>query len=295
MEIAKSLRVWNLKAQKRPVQTKLDENGTESACARAMAEAERVLREISLPALCAGQPNPGHSSFADEKPKAQSLVSPRSGGISAAPPAVERLRLDPDLDFIVHDHGVIELTEAGFRRMVQAHSSGRDAVIEVDRREVLRFPAPKLGYDSGAAERRHAIHGSPRCADLIEVHIRRAQSLAELLQAEESSEVAMDMINKERERQEIESLLPWHAAGTLSRGDADRVERALADDRELAQRYELVREELAETIHLNEALGAPSARAMEKLFAAIDAEDAHAPCPQRRRISGTSALATASP
>src|SRR5262245_22277048 len=34
----------------------------------------------------------------------------------------------------------------------------------------------------------------------------------------------------------------------------------------------LLREELAETIHRNEALGAPSPRAMEKLFAAIDAE-----------------------
>ena len=35
-----------------------------------------------------------------------------------------------------------------------------------------------------------------------------------------------------------------------------------------------MREELSETIHLNESLGAPSARAMEKLFAAIDAEGA---------------------
>ena len=76
------------------------------------------------------------------------------------------------------------------------------------------------------------------------------------------------------DRQEIENLLPWHAAGTLSRRDAERVERALADDRELARRFELVREELGETIHLNESLGAPSARAMEKLFAAIDAEPA---------------------
>src|SRR5216683_2389019 len=76
------------------------------------------------------------------------------------------------------------------------------------------------------------------------------------------------------ERQEIEELLPWHAAGTLSRRDAERVEKALAGDRELARRFDLVREELHETIHLNETLGAPSARAMEKLFAAIDAEPA---------------------
>src|SRR5947208_7161083 len=91
----------------------------------------------------------------------------------------------------------------------------------------------------------------------------------------------MNAINKEPERHEIEALLPWHAAGTLSRRDADRVEQALAGDRELARRYDLVREELAETIHLNETLGAPSARAMEKLFAAIDAEEARAPRRQR--------------
>jgi hypothetical protein len=73
---------------------------------------------------------------------------------------------------------------------------------------------------------------------------------------------------------DIESLLPWHAAGTLSRRDTLRVEKALAADKELARRFELVREELGETIHLNETLGAPSARAMNKLFAMIDAEPA---------------------
>jgi hypothetical protein len=82
----------------------------------------------------------------------------------------------------------------------------------------------------------------------------------------------MNTINKERE--DLEALLPWHAAGTLNRRDAERVEQALAGDRELARRFNLAREELNETIHLNETLGAPSARAMEKLFAAIDAEPA---------------------
>ena len=76
----------------------------------------------------------------------------------------------------------------------------------------------------------------------------------------------MTAINKQRGRHKIEELLPWHATGTLSRRDADRVEQALAGDRELARRYELVRQELAETTRLNETLGAPSARAMEKLF-----------------------------
>jgi anti-sigma-K factor RskA len=99
---------------------------------------------------------------------------------------------------------------------------------------------------------------------------------------------------KEPERHEIEALLPWYAAGTLNRHDADRVEQALAGDRELARRYDLVREELAETIHLNETLGAPSARAMEKLFAAIDAEEVRAPRRRRQRSSRTPSLATPS-
>ena len=91
----------------------------------------------------------------------------------------------------------------------------------------------------------------------------------------------MNIIHKEPERHEIEALLPWHAAGTLNRRDADRVERAIAGDHELARRFDLVREELAETIHLNETLGAPSARAMERLFAAIDNEEVRAPVRRR--------------
>jgi hypothetical protein len=89
--------------------------------------------------------------------------------------------------------------------------------------------------------------------------------------------MAMNKFNQEAtERHEIETLLPWHATGTLNRRDADRVERALARDNELVRRLELVREELQETIHLNESLGAPSARAAERLFAAIDAEGGRA-------------------
>src|SRR5438309_9213851 len=103
----------------------------------------------------------------------------------------------------------------------------------------------------------------------------------------------MTTINKEPERHEVEALLPWHATGTLNRRDADRVEQALAGDRELARRYELVRQELAETTRLNETLGGPSARAMEKLFAAINAEEARAPRRRRRAISRTRFLTSA--
>jgi hypothetical protein len=101
-----------------------------------------------------------------------------------------------------------------------------------------------------------------------------------LLGAEKLSEVAMPAINKQPERHEIEELLPWHATGTLSRRDADRVEQVLAGNRELARRYAFVCEEFVGTVLLNETLGAPSARAMEKLFVAINAEEARAP---RRR------------
>jgi hypothetical protein len=55
----------------------------------------------------------------------------------------DRLSLDPSYDFVIRADGVIELTEAGFKRMGQAHSAGLDAVIEIDHRELFRFPAAK--------------------------------------------------------------------------------------------------------------------------------------------------------
>ncbi|MDI4237163.1 hypothetical protein OZ411_30595 [Bradyrhizobium sp. Arg237L] len=74
------------------------------------------------------------------------------------------------------------------------------------------------------------------------------------------------------EPSDVELLLPWHATGTLNARDARRVEEALASDAELAGQYAVIREEYAETIRLNESLGAPSMRAMQKLFAEIDQE-----------------------
>jgi anti-sigma factor RsiW len=81
----------------------------------------------------------------------------------------------------------------------------------------------------------------------------------------------------DQEPSEIEMLLPFHAAGTLSTRDARRVEDALAGDPELARQFAVIREEYTETISLNESLGAPSVRAMQKLFAAIDAEPVRKP------------------
>jgi hypothetical protein len=90
------------------------------------------------------------------------------------------------------------------------------------------------------------------------------------------------------EREEIEMLLPWHAAGTLSREDAERVEEALKNNAELARHFEAVREERAETVHLNEALGSPTRRPMLDLFAAIDRDLANreAGLLRRRDLAG---------
>jgi anti-sigma factor RsiW len=97
--------------------------------------------------------------------------------------------------------------------------------------------------------------------------------------------MAMSKKKLDQEPGEIEMLLPWHAAGTLSARDARRVDEALAQDPELARQYSVIREEYAETIHLNEGLGAPSVRAMQELFDAIDGEPV-------RKPSATSRIAT---
>jgi hypothetical protein len=83
---------------------------------------------------------------------------------------------------------------------------------------------------------------------------------------------------------DIEALLPWYAAGTLRRRDRQRVEAALRQNPELARHIELVREELAETIHLNETLGAPSPAVADRLIAAIDGEAS-----ARKRAPGVAA------
>lgn len=78
------------------------------------------------------------------------------------------------------------------------------------------------------------------------------------------------------EPQEIEALLPWYAAGTLEAHEAQRVEDALRQDVALQKQYAAIREEFAETVALNEKLGAPSSRALQKLMVAIEAEPARA-------------------
>jgi len=105
----------------------------------------------------------------------------------------------------------------------------------------------------------------------------------------------MNAISDE-ERREVEELLPWYTAGTLSGRDLKKVTDAIARDPELARSVEAIREELGGTVQLNEMLGAPSPRAMDRLFAKIDAEPARLPARSfdiAERISGF--LASLSP
>jgi hypothetical protein len=114
----------NIPAEQPRGRTSLDEYGR-----GAMAEIERVLHELAF----TRPSSPERLSPANEASNAPSLVP--------APSPIDRLVLDAGLDFVFHKDGLIELTEAGFRRMGQAHSAGLDTVIEVDCRYLLRFPA----------------------------------------------------------------------------------------------------------------------------------------------------------
>jgi hypothetical protein len=155
MEIPQTSARWESRNTEAACADKAVEYGrsAESDCARAMAQAERVLREVSLMAFCARRSAPELSSSVSENgessipdfatirgSKHPHRAAAQLGGFDLQP-IPNHLSLDPGLDFVVHDDGAIELTETGFRRIAQAHSAGLDAVIGVDRRHLFRFPA----------------------------------------------------------------------------------------------------------------------------------------------------------
>jgi anti-sigma factor RsiW len=92
-----------------------------------------------------------------------------------------------------------------------------------------------------------------------------------------------DDIATDPRRAELEALLPFYANGRISPADRARIEAALATDGELALRLDLIREDMAETTLLNESLGAPSPRALDRLMAGIEAEPRQAPLLARAR------------
>jgi hypothetical protein len=126
-----------------------------SDCAGVIAQAESVLREISsvgrrsseLSSSVGQKAESAIRGFATIRGSNSYTQSYRSAArfglfdLRLVKAILDPLPLDPGLDFIVLDDGAIELTETGFRRMVQAHSVGLDVVIGVDGRELLRLPA----------------------------------------------------------------------------------------------------------------------------------------------------------
>ena len=81
-----------------------------------------------------------------------------------------------------------------------------------------------------------------------------------------------DAIATDPKRTELELLLPFYANGRISAADKARIEAALATDSELALRLDIIRDDMAETTLLNESLGAPSPRALDRLMAGMEAE-----------------------
>jgi len=136
-------------------------------CARAIAQAESVLRELSLKKRYgrpsgrqvvkeqAESPVPDLPTIGASKPHTHSHRAAAQLGVfdlMLAKATPDRLFLDRGLDFVIHDDGAIELTEVGFRRMMRAHSAGLDVVIGVDRCGIVRFPAP-LSVEDAAGDR----------------------------------------------------------------------------------------------------------------------------------------------
>ena len=86
------------------------------------------------------------------------------------------------------------------------------------------------------------------------------------------------------EREEVEMLVPFYVTGRISDEDARRVDAYLKRNPDFAEHIELVRDERAATVAVNEALGFPSARSADRVFEAIDAE----PAPMQARARAAS-------
>lgn len=87
----------------------------------------------------------------------------------------------------------------------------------------------------------------------------------------------MTTTEEKAEFDHVESLLAWYASGTLAPDETQRVEKALAAVPEFRRRFDLILEERSAVAALNEGLGAPSPRVLEKLFARIESADLEAP------------------
>jgi hypothetical protein len=71
---------------------------------------------------------------------------------------------------------------------------------------------------------------------------------------------------------EIDDLLPFYVTGRLSLADMQRVEKALHGDPASRMKLELVLEEQAATVQVNEAFGRPPSDAVDRFFAVLPTE-----------------------
>ncbi len=100
-----------------------------------------------------------------------------------------------------------------------------------------------------------------------------------------------DSVASDPKRRELEELLPFYANGRIAEADRARIEAALASDAELAARLEIIRDDMAETVLLNEHLGAPSPRVLDRLMAGIEAQPRQMPLLARAREDLNNGLA----
>lgn len=84
------------------------------------------------------------------------------------------------------------------------------------------------------------------------------------------------MSPEDKDREEIEMLLPWYAAGTLEADETARVDAYLAGHPDIKSQLALVAEEMDETIRVNESLGSPAPGAMDRLMAQVRQESPRA-------------------
>lgn len=83
----------------------------------------------------------------------------------------------------------------------------------------------------------------------------------------------------EKEREELELLMPWYVNGTLDRADAERIDAALESDPALQRSLQTLMEDREAAVDLAEAVEIPAS--MEARFAAqLDAEPARGAAPR---------------